>query len=143
MHVAVSDERLHAGLEALALGTHLGEAGGENDRELGLLLDDLLEGRHGVADEDGGQVDVGRHVEDGRIARQAADLLSIGIDEKDVGAGLLGPLPDLGGHRRVGAAGIVGRADDGDGLRGEERVEVDRPRLDGAARDVEPRRPGA
>jgi hypothetical protein len=135
--VAVGDERLHAGLQALAFGPDLGEAGGEHHRELRLLLDDLLEGGYGVADQDGGHVDVRGHVEDAAVALHAVDLVAVGVDEEHGRARLLGPAPDLGRHRRIGPAGVVRRADDGDRLRGEERVEVDRPRLHGAPGDVE------
>ena len=140
--VALGDDLLHVRLQELAFGAHLGEAGGEDDGELDLLLDGLLESGHGVAHEDGGQVDVDGHVEDRGIAREAADLGSVGVHQMDVGAGGLGPAADLDGHRRIGPPGAVGRPHHGHRARVEEGVEVDVAELHRSPGDVElrPRR---
>jgi hypothetical protein len=126
MQLAPGDELLHLPLELLALGADLGEAGGEHHRESGLLLDRLLERRQRVADEDHGEVDVGRHVEHRTVARDAVDLVAVGVDREHAGARGPGPCRDLLVHRGVGLPRGVGGADHRHGAGAEEHVEVER-----------------
>ena len=71
--VARGDELGEAGLELLAFGSGLGEAGREDHGEPGAALDDLLERVDRPAGEDHGQVEVAGHLGDRRrgMARPA------------------------------------------------------------------------
>ena len=135
--VAAGDELGHLGLEALTLPAHLGESGGEDDGELGLLLDGPLQGPHRVPGQDDGQVDVAGNIGQARKAGQAVDLGPVGVDGMEGGTGCLGPGPHLAGHGRVGPPRSVGGADDGHRPGTEEHVQVDGAKGDGSPGDVE------
>ena len=139
MDLARLDELVELLLPGLALATDFGEPGGEDHREAGLLLDGLLEGRHGVAHEDDGDVDVVVDVEDRAGAGHAVDGVLVGVDGVHGGAEGLAPRPDLPVHRGVGALAAVRRADHRQGPWTEEHVERHRARLDRPAGDVETR----
>ncbi len=75
---AAGDDLLHLVLDLLALGAHLGEAGGEDDGELGLGRHGVTQDGQRVADQDGHQVerlgDVGQRLDAGPSGRLSARL---------------------------------------------------------------------
>ena len=110
-------------LEEPALLARLGEAGGEDHHEQGLLLHHVFENGHRVPGPDHGQVDVPLDVVDGVEAGHPVDLVATGIDRvHDPALGL-----DLLLHRAVqetDPAALGGRgADEGHHPRVEEALE--------------------
>ena len=87
----------------LALLAGLGEAGGEDHRELGLAGEDLFEGVDGLAGEDDREVDVAGDVEDRLVDLVAEHRLVGGVHRVEGGAVLLGPRRRTSGSSRCSA----------------------------------------
>ncbi len=106
-HIAALDQLGQARLELLAVLARLREAGGEDDRELGLAGEHLFEGVDGPAGEDDREVDVAGDVEDGRVDLVAEDRLVVRVDGVEGGAVRLRPGVELPGHGGVGLPGCL------------------------------------
>ena len=136
-HVARLHEVGEALLELLALLAGLGEAGGEDHRELRLALQHLLERVDGPAGEDDREVELARDVEDRLVDRVPEHGLVLGVHRVERRAVVGGPLRELAGHRGVGLARLLRRADHRDRLRVQEHVEVDVAQRERPPRDVD------
>ena len=78
-----------------------------------------------------------RHVEDRLVASVAEHRLVLGVHRIERGAVLLCPGAELARHRGVRLRRLFRRADHGDRLGMQERVEIDRAQAERASRNVE------
>ena len=98
--------------------------GGEGDGELHLGLGQFPDHRQRIADEQHREVDLLGQVGDGGGAAQSEDVFPGRMHGIEPCADPLGPVDELPGDAGVGPSLAVGRADDGDGRRPEEPVEI-------------------
>jgi hypothetical protein len=124
------------------VGTELGEAGREHDREAHALLDAVFQHGQRVADEHDGQVDLVGDVQHAAVRGRSVDGGFAGVDRVDgVGASGEETLPGLAPLRPLRAALGVRGADDRDGPWGEQGSPVNGTQRDGAPAHVQ-RGPG-
>ena len=135
--VAGGHELTEPGLERCTVLTRLGEARGEDHRELGLPSDNLLERVDCTRREHHGQVDVAGDVVDRPQARFSEHLVARRIDREEPCAVLVGPLLDATGHGGVWLGARLRRADNRHARGMEEDIEVDVTEAQVAAADVD------
>ena len=132
---------LHGGRQpVLCLGARrprLREPGGEGHRELRLRRAQFLDHRHGVRDQQDGDVDRFGQFGDGAEAGEAEDGRPGRMHRVEPGADPLGPGHQLPGDAGVGPPLQVRRAHHGDRLGAEEAVQVGYVGVQWAAADVE------